>query len=213
MTPAPRDVSVLIPAAGTGERLGLGPKALLPLAGRPLLDWVIDKVGPLGAEILVALPPGTAVRTQCRCITGGASRQESLRLLSQAATRPWVLVWDAARPFGSVTLGRAVLAAAASGGAAAAVLANDVPLVVPGLQAPIASGEAFALQTPQAFDRELLQAVTARAQLEGWAAQSPIQLLMRAGHTPALVPGEKLNLKVTTIEDWTLAQALTHLLV
>ena len=52
------DVSVLIPAAGSGERLGQGPKAWVSLAGRPVIDWVADKARQLGAEVLVACAPG-----------------------------------------------------------------------------------------------------------------------------------------------------------
>ncbi len=53
----------LIVAAGQGERLGAGrPKALVELAGRPLVRWSIDVLRAVeGIErIVVALPPGTA---------------------------------------------------------------------------------------------------------------------------------------------------------
>ncbi|MER3557304.1 MAG: 2-C-methyl-D-erythritol 4-phosphate cytidylyltransferase, partial [Thermus sp.] len=51
------EVSVLLPAAGLGERLGQGPKAFLKVGGRTLLDWVLDTFS-FADEILVALPPG-----------------------------------------------------------------------------------------------------------------------------------------------------------
>ena len=37
------EVSCLIPSAGSGDRLGLGCKGFLELAGRPLLRWLADK--------------------------------------------------------------------------------------------------------------------------------------------------------------------------
>ncbi|HFB39327.1 MAG TPA: 2-C-methyl-D-erythritol 4-phosphate cytidylyltransferase, partial [Oceanithermus sp.] len=52
-------VSLLVPAAGRGERLGAGrPKALVPVRGRTLLEWALSRFPPVD-EVLVALPPGT----------------------------------------------------------------------------------------------------------------------------------------------------------
>ena len=51
----------LIVAAGRGERLGAGrPKALVELAGRPLLQWSIDALAAVEGieQIVLALPPG-----------------------------------------------------------------------------------------------------------------------------------------------------------
>ena len=49
----------LIVAAGRGERLGSGrPKALVPLAGRPLLQWSVDALRAVAevTQIVIALP-------------------------------------------------------------------------------------------------------------------------------------------------------------
>ena len=55
--PAREEVSVLIPAAGMGERLGMGPKALLPLhGGRSSRDH--GQGTQVGAEVLVACARG-----------------------------------------------------------------------------------------------------------------------------------------------------------
>ncbi len=54
----------LVVAAGRGERLGTaGPKALVDLAGRPMLEWSLDALcGSPGIErIVVALPEGVAL--------------------------------------------------------------------------------------------------------------------------------------------------------
>lgn len=214
--PAREDVSVLIPAAGLGERLGLGPKALLPLHGRPVIEWLADKARAAGAEVLVACAPDMAAPAGCLRIEGGATRQESVQRLAEAAGRPWSLLWDAASPFASLALARAVLAAAAArGGAATCSWRPEVPcypLQADGRIARPCEGEVVWSQTPQAYATALLREVTARAAREGWAAQSTVQLLLRAGRPVAAVPGEKLNLKLTTPEDWLLAQALRALL-
>lgn len=214
--PAIADVSVLIPAAGRGERLGLGPKALLPLHGRPVIEWLADKARAAGAEVLVACAPGMAAPPGCLRVEGGATRQESVQRLAQAATRPWSLLWDAASPFASLPLARAVLAAAAArGGAATSTWRPEVPCYAlqPGNTiARPCEGDVAWSQTPQAYATALLREVTARAAREAWTAQSTVQLVLRAGHTVAAVPGEKLNLKLTTADDWLLAQALRALL-
>ena len=55
----------LIVAAGRGERLGSGrPKALVSLAGRPMLEWSVDALRAVDAveRIVVALPAGARRR-------------------------------------------------------------------------------------------------------------------------------------------------------
>lgn len=47
-----QQVSTIILAGGKGKRFGQN-KATLPLMGRPLLDWVIERVEPISHEILV----------------------------------------------------------------------------------------------------------------------------------------------------------------
>ncbi|MET1034663.1 MAG: 2-C-methyl-D-erythritol 4-phosphate cytidylyltransferase, partial [Arthrobacter sp.] len=52
--------AVVVVAAGSGTRLGLGiPKALVPLGGRPLLAHALDGVIASGVatRIVVVLPP------------------------------------------------------------------------------------------------------------------------------------------------------------
>jgi 2-C-methyl-D-erythritol 4-phosphate cytidylyltransferase len=213
--PPRSEVSVLVPAAGAGLRLGMGPKALLPLHGRPVLEWVADKARALGDEVIVAGQPGMPVPAGCRFVEGGATRQESVRRLAEAATRPWVLLWDAARPFSSHGLASRVLAAARETGAAAPVLAAELPVALlrgGRLQDIVPSADAGTPQTPHAFSADVLRAVTQRAHAAGWEAQSTLELVLRAGQPVAIVPGEKLNIKLTTPEDWQLAQGLRALL-
>ena len=210
---APRreDVSVIIPAAGMGERLGLGPKAALPLHGRPVIDWIVDKATQVGAEVLVACAPGMALPPQAVPVPGGATRQESIARLAAVATRPWCLLWDASNPFASVALARSVLAATVEGGAAAAY----VPAVVPWLEleggrarrAHPAAGSG-AISMPHAYATALLREVVGRAAREGWVVSSTIELMLMAGQAVTGVAGDRLNIKLTTPEDWVLAQAL-----
>jgi bifunctional N-acetylglucosamine-1-phosphate-uridyltransferase/glucosamine-1-phosphate-acetyltransferase GlmU-like protein len=61
--PAPvrRDWTAIIPAAGRGQRLGFDkPKVLYPVAGRTILEWLLDEVEPLCERIVFVLSPAGA---------------------------------------------------------------------------------------------------------------------------------------------------------
>ena len=72
MTPA-TGVTVLVPAAGSGERMGLGPKALLELNGRPVLEWVVRKAMAIAVEVIVACPPGVNPALAAGCTAARTS--------------------------------------------------------------------------------------------------------------------------------------------
>src|ERR1700722_20469225 len=92
----------LIVAAGLGERLGATrPKALVELAGEPLVQWSVDVLASVAAieRIVVALPEGVEAPAGTVGIRGGAVRSESVRLALEAAgPGDPVLIHDAARP-------------------------------------------------------------------------------------------------------------------
>ena len=211
---------MLIPAAGAGERLGLGPKALLMLAGEPLLSWVSRKALRFSTNVVVAAPPGEAVNYQklCpggHCIEGGATRQESVALLVQESRRKFVLVADVARPFATLDLYSAVLNAARGRGAAGAFLRPDVPvarIVNNRVTQTFRRDDVGIFQGPHAFSRTLLLELVERADTEGWHEQSTLELALRAGIDVGVIPGEKTNIKLTSVEDWHNAQHLTEFL-
>ncbi len=204
-------VSCLIPGAGSGERLGLGPKAFLEFRGRPLLCWITDRALQVADEVLVAVPTdlvetAASMLPRCRVIAGGATRQDSIALLAGQAHGDWLIVHDAARPFASLALLQAVLDTALRTGCAGAFLDPEVPV------ARLRDGrvvEAYArdevgvFQSPQAFSRENMRALLAcQTDAPGWHGQSTIQLALLAGVPVHAVPGEKTNIKITTSEDW-----------
>ncbi len=220
LDPTRRDTTILIPAAGTGERLGLGPKAALLLAGEPLLSWVCRKALRFSTQVLVAVPPDKTTDYEkwcpgCHCITGGATRQQSVERLLEVSEQEFVLIADVARPFGTLALYRAVLEAARGAGAAGAFLQPDVPVarIVDNCVTQIfRPAQVGIFQAPQAFSRLLLVDLMARAHAEDWQEQSTLQLALRAGVKVGVVPGEKTNIKLTTTEDWKIAQHLTEFL-
>ena len=208
--PQASDVSVLIAAADTDARPGPDP-AVLPLEGRPVVDWVAEKARQLGAQVLVACAPGMQAPAGTVAVPGGATRHQTVQRLAERADRPWSLLWDADSPLASLALARRVLAAALHTGAATPCLPGDAPWYVleQGRIVRTHPGAfAAASQTPLACATLLLQAAGAQARREGWEAQDAVQLLLRTGHAVATVPGEKLNIALATPDDWLLAAAL-----
>ncbi|MEN2981360.1 MAG: 2-C-methyl-D-erythritol 4-phosphate cytidylyltransferase [Thermus sp.] len=208
------EVSVLIPAAGNGERLGLGPKAFLRVGGRTLLEWALSPFQG-AAEVLVALPPGLKPPRGLRAVflEGGKTRQESVARLLEAASLPLVLVHDVARPFVSRGLVERVLAAAQATGAAVPVLPLPDTLIRPEGEAygEVVPREALRLvQTPQGFFTALLREAHAYARQRGIAATDDAQLVRALGYPVALVAGERTAFKITYPEDLPLAEALAR---
>lgn len=214
-------VSFLILAAGTGERLGMGPKGLLQLQGRPLLCWLADKALQVAGEVLVAVPAThveavTAMLPACRVIAGGQTRQDSIALLAGQARGEWLLVHDGARPFASTALFEQVIATARRYGCAGAFLSPAVPVarLRDGRVVEACSGSEIGIfQTPQVYARtDMARMLRHQSSVPGWFAQSAVQLALAAGIEVHAVPGEVQNFKITTAEDWHVAQHLEHLL-
>ncbi len=208
------EVSVLIPAAGQGERLGLGPKAFLSVGGRTLLEWALLPFRE-APEVLVALPPGAEPPRGLRAtfLEGGRTRQESVARLLEAASLPLVLVHDVARPFVSRKLVERVLEATRKEGAAVPVLPVPDTLVRPeeARYGEVVPREALRLvQTPQGFFTALLREAHAHARKRGLTATDDAQLVRALGYPVALVEGERTAFKITYKEDLPLAEALAQ---
>ncbi len=205
-------VSLLVPAAGRGERLGLGvPKALVRVRGRTLLEWTLARFPPVD-EVLVALPPGAKAPPglAARVLLGGATRQESVYRLLRAATGEVVLVHDAARPFVVPGVVERVLAAVGQHGAAVPVLPVPDTLIEAenGYGRALPREQLRLVQTPQGFDRELLLRAHEAAVAEGRGATDDAQLVRALEHPVVLVPGDRRMFKVTYPEDLELLAAL-----
>lgn len=205
--------SALIPAAGLGTRLGLGPKCLLRLGDRTVLELIVDTLSPLVDEVLVAVPAGfedalrAVLRDTATVITGGGSRQDSIDAMLQVCTGQLILIQDVARPFASRALHSAVLDAARQYGAAGAFLDPTVPVghLVDGVVASYRTREeAGIFQAPQVYRRDVL--LDARDKAAGRQFQSTAQMVIDAGYALRAVPGEPENIKITTTLDWLIAQ-------
>ena len=212
----------LIVAAGRGERLGFHrPKALVMLAGRPLLHWSVESLRAVAEvdRIVVALPADdlSAAPEGTVAVAGGRVRSESVkRALAVAAGADRVLVHDAARPLASPELFARALAELRESGADAVVAATPVSDTIKQVgvdghtvAATLSRARLWAVQTPQVFRRQALQdALGAASDADLAEATDDAWLIERAGGTVRVLDGEPRNLKVTTPIDLRVAELL-----
>jgi 2-C-methyl-D-erythritol 4-phosphate cytidylyltransferase len=223
----PRDVGVVVVAAGQGSRLGGDvPKQFLPVGGIPVLLRAIRPFAshPEVARVVVVLAPAHAERppeflaplvgSGLTIVAGGRERSDSVvaGLRALPSDCQIVLVHDGARPFVERRVIDAVIAHARTGdGAVAAVpvsdtlkrQATDDPTRVSGT---VSRDGLWRAQTPQGFPRRLLEQAYTRARQA--PATDDAALVEACGAVVRLVPDSPRNLKITTREDLALAEAL-----
>lgn len=211
----------LLVAAGRGERLGRDrPKALVLLAGRPMLEWSVDALAHVAAvqEIVIALPPEHlhAAPPGTVPVAGGEFRSESVRAaLGASGGGDPVIVHDAARPLAGPELFERALAELAASGADGVVVAAPVPDTIKevGADGATVTGtldrkSLWAIQTPQVFRRAALEAALAQPDDVLRQATDDAWLIERAGGVVRVLPNVQPNVKVTTEVELRLAEGL-----
>ena len=236
----PPDVGVVVVAAGAGVRAGPGePKQFRPILGVPMLLRALRPftAHPEVSYVVAVVPPGyadkppewlgKALGQRLTVVAGGAQRVDSVRAGLEAlpAGTAVVLVHDAARPFVSRGTIDAVIARARAGvGAVAAVPASDTLKEIgqggahrptPRIARTVDRERIWRAQTPQGFPRQMLS--DAYAQLGGTAPQNgqgvpsdDSEVCERAGFPVELVPDSPYNVKITTADDFRIAEALAR---
>ncbi len=212
----------LIVAAGRGERLGSGgPKALVTLAGRPMLEGSVEVLRGLASveQIVVALPADAldAAPADTTAVAGGAVRSESVReALAAAGDGDPVIVHDAARPLASSELFERALDELAASGADGVIAAAPVTDTIKEVAADgrtvaqtLDRSRLYAVQTPQVFRRAALERALLDASAEMLAgATDDAWLVEHDGGTIHVVPSSPENMKVTTPIDLRVAELL-----
>jgi 2-C-methyl-D-erythritol 4-phosphate cytidylyltransferase len=198
----------LIPAGGSGERLGADrPKAFVVCAGRPLVEWSVEALSAVCPRVVVAVPAG--LEDPPDRVTAGPTRSTSVRnALAAAPEATVVVIHDAARPLVTTDLvARCVDALDGVDGVIAALPVSDtVHVASPDLLIADSPDRStlWAAQTPQVFRADVLR----RANDSSKEATDEASLVAAAGGTVRLVEGASENIKVTTPTDLRLAEAL-----
>lgn len=223
---------LILPAAGSGTRLGGSvPKVEFQLGGKPVFAHALETflAFPEVAQVLVCVPPsrladfardhgavGALADARVKVIAGSpVERYDTIRLaLAQLAPGiTHVAVHDAARPLVPAEVIARVLLALRKHGAVLPALPvadtlrrgePDAPL---GASVPRAG--LLAVQTPQAFERNLLERAYANlTNLDPKTITDDAGLVEALGEPVFAVMGDPRNLKLTRQEDWELLQAL-----
>ena len=225
MEPSDDRAVVILLAAGAGRRVGADePKAFLAIGGRPMLAVAAGAAAasPLVGAIVVTAPAGWEDRARgcvegcgvpAEVVTGGATRQESVRV-ALAALPPdtrVVAVHDAARPFAPPDLFTSVIGGVGEetpGVVPVAPVSDTVKQVDGGRVVGTLDRERLGLaQTPQAFDVRVLRTAHERAAVAGLELTDDAAALEHAGAAIAAVAGDPNNVKITTLLDLANADA------
>jgi 2-C-methyl-D-erythritol 4-phosphate cytidylyltransferase len=225
------EATAVIAAAGSGERLGAGgAKALVELAGRPLVEWSLEAcaaAGSVGAAVVAAprelvgdfeaalADSGTArdAALPLRVVAGGESRSESVAAAVSLVETEIAVVHDAARPLVTAELIDAVVADLAATPECDCVLAAsrviDTIKDATGreVERTLDRSRLWAAQTPQAFRTHALRrALAAADSLAG--ATDDAMLVERVGGRVRVHEAPRENLKVTVPVDLRVAALL-----
>ncbi len=190
-------------------------RALRPFTAHPDVAQVVLVLPPADA----AAPPAFLVELRGEglvLVPGGEERSDSVAAGLAALGRECtvVLVHDGARPFVDRAVIDEVIRHARQGeGAIAAVpLSDTVKEADAGepnrVARTVPRERLWRAQTPQGFPRELLVRAHGRAGLDGAAFTDDASLVEASGGIVRLVPDSSRNLKITTAEDFALAELL-----
>ena len=222
-------IATIIPAAGKSTRFGVREKKpFVSLDGRPVwiraaeMFWKREDV----SKVYLAIAPDDRddFRTRfghllafanAEIVSGGDERFDTVAnaLAKVPADVEFIAIHDAVRPLTPAALIDAVFAAAKQHGAAmlAVPVADTLKQVDPATQritATVSRSGLWQAQTPQVFRRDwLVEAYAKRPELN-LPITDDAQLVEALGYPVVVVPGSAVNFKITTQEDFDLAEAI-----
>lgn len=222
-------VSVIVVAAGSGERLGATrPKAFVDVAGKTLLEHAMATLNQVASDLqVVVVAPdkwlGAAEdlsrkslddRHSLAVVPGGVTRSDSVRagLNILTADVSTVLIHDAARALCPPEVFTRVIEALDAGARAVIPTIDVVDTLSPidhatGVTGPAVDRTVLAsVQTPQGFQRDV---IAGAHQSFPDNATDDAEIARRAGHDVISVPGDQRAFKITHPAD---LERATHLL-
>jgi len=220
-------VAAIVAAAGRGDRLGGNtPKALVELAGRPLMAWSLAALAASKAveQIVIAAPDGyeeeiaavareAASELSTDVVAGGESRSRSVANgLGAVAGAAIVVVHDAARPLVTAELVDKSVSQLERWGCDAVIAAARATDTIKEagaggrVTATLERSSLWAVQTPQTFRVEALRKAVDASELD--RAYDDAQLVEAIGGDVRIVESSRDNLKITTPFDLRVAELL-----
>lgn len=225
----PRFCAAIVPAAGASSRFGDSDKLWAMLCGIPVLARTLkalEETSEVG-EIIVAARKDcldnvaelgkTYGITKLRAVVrGGNTREESVKagLLAVSPEAALVCVHDAARPLATPDLiGRLIRLADTVNAVIPAIPVRDtVKTVRQGAITSTPKREDLRLaQTPQVFDRHLLEAAILKAEADKKNYTDDASAVEALGVCVRVLEGERENIKLTYPEDMAYAELLLKL--
>jgi len=217
-------VDVVITSAGKGRRMGDVEKQFLPLNGIPLFIYSLRTFASIDEieKIILVLPEGKQVygkhlvsefemHREIIVVPGGNERQDSVYAGLKEVKSDIVLIHDGVRPFVSSYLIQKIIREVERYGAVIpAIPISDTIKRVEKNQiiATLNRDEIFAVQTPQGFEREIIQEAYEVAYRDKFYATDDSMLVERLGIGVRIIDGEPLNIKITRKEDFYLAEEI-----
>jgi len=219
-------VGAIIPAAGRGKRIGASvPKQFLEIQGKPLLHHTLTVFASCKLiDYVVLVMPRADVDEMGEdwlnkyeivreVVVGGEQRQDSVYngFNSLEEGTDIVVVHDGVRPFTTPQMITATVEAAQQHGAAitAIPVSDTVKQAVDGfVKQTVPRDGLWRVQTPQAFQRGLLQQAFKKAKKDSYYGTDEGSLVEYLGERVKIVPGSELNIKITRKEDLVLGESL-----
>lgn len=224
-----KDTAALLVCAGNASRMGGIHKILHPLGNSTVLRHILKTLcdSERIAEVVVIcrekdVPEFKLELASVRfsvpvhLTVGGATRQESVRNGFAAITSDvsLVAIHDGARPLlRPADLARVLADGIETGAATLGVPVKDtIKTVRDGIITDTPDRSLlWQTQTPQVFRYALYQSALARADADGKDYTDDCQLVEALGRKVTMTPGSYDNIKLTTPDDFAIADALLHL--
>ena len=207
------------------------PKQFVNFCGKPLIAHSLETFQKCESieEIIVVAPSDYMERTEEICkqfgirkakvTAGGETRFESARLgFEQTEENGFVVFHDAARPLVSEDCIFCVISDALQFGAASMAVALDDSIKkthIPSERYPdryfqknILRSDVWLVQTPQAFKKSLLREMYENFSGDPSEITDEASLFEESGREVIVTPGKKRNMKITTSEDFIIAETI-----
>lgn len=218
-------VNVIIPCGGSSSRMGFN-KLMYSLKGREVVLRTIDCFDKTDNVSRIILSASDSIKSELEAmiskenyskeiiiVDGGSSRQQSVSNAAKhiSADCDYICVHDGARPFiGNEIIKRAIEDAKQTGASVVCVEAKDTIKVSDGSivsQTP-PRNTLFLAQTPQIIAKELYLMALESAEAMNKEYTDDVSLCEAIGVMPKITLGSYSNIKLTTPEDISVAEAI-----